>query len=64
MDINLELVEVITVDNECRHQFTAKVADGCGLEHVYFKFGKETGALQAAIRTNSGLRRSAIMTTK
>ncbi len=43
----LVLVEVNGTDDECRHQFTAKVTGSCGLAEVWFKFGKEPGVSES-----------------
>ncbi len=39
----VELAKVDTVNNQCRHQFTARVTRSCALAEVYLKFGNETG---------------------
>ncbi len=39
----LVLAEVDDVTDDCRHRFTAKLTDSCGLAAMYFEFGKEAG---------------------
>lgn len=52
---NLVLSEVNGVDDECRHQFAARVNATCSLAGVHFKFGIGKMALQTSIHTKSRL---------